>query len=119
RLSSAPIPFDELFVPSGFYDMRGFPTGRGRGESGLVGSAEYRWYIAASLDATLFVDVGPVAGHPFTPLPPAHGPRPGPLVAGLRPRLPLIPASGRLLGGASGRRYPDRLRTRGGLAPAA
>jgi len=38
RLSSAPIPFEELFIPSGLYDMRGFATGRLRGDSGLVGS---------------------------------------------------------------------------------
>jgi hypothetical protein len=66
RLTSAPIPFDELVVPSGLYDMRGFAYGRWRGESGIVGSAEYRWYIAASLDATLFVDVGTVAGPRFS-----------------------------------------------------
>jgi len=66
RLSFAPVPFDELFVPSGMYDMRGFATGRLRGDSGLVGSAEYRWYIAAYLDATLFADVGTVAGPRFS-----------------------------------------------------
>ena len=33
--------------------------------AGLVGSAEYRWYISAYLDATLFVDVGTVAGPRF------------------------------------------------------
>ena len=66
KLSSAPIPFDELVIPSGQYDMRGFATGRWRGESGLVGSAEYRWYISANLDATLFADVGTVAGPRFT-----------------------------------------------------
>jgi hypothetical protein len=65
-LSSAPIPFEELFVPSGLYDMRGFATGRLRGDSGLVGSAEYRWYISAFLDATLFADVGTVAGPRFS-----------------------------------------------------
>jgi hypothetical protein len=66
RLASAPVPFDELVVPSGLVDMRGFPTGRWRGESGLFGSAEYRWYIAANLDATLFADVGTVAGPRFS-----------------------------------------------------
>jgi hypothetical protein len=68
RLSSAPVPFDELVVPSGIYDMRGWATGRWRGESGLVGTAEYRWYIAANLDATLFADVGTVAGPRFANL---------------------------------------------------
>jgi hypothetical protein len=66
RLASAPIPFDELVIPSGLYDMRGFPTGRWRGESGLFGSAEYRWYISQNLDATLFADVGTVAGPRFS-----------------------------------------------------
>ena len=66
RLSAAPVPFEELFVPSGLYDMRGFATGRLRGDSGLVGSAEYRWYISANLDATLFADVGTVAGPRFS-----------------------------------------------------
>jgi len=66
RLSSAPIPFDELVIPSGQYDMRGLPTGRLRGESGLVGSAEYRWYISNNLDATLFADVGTVGGPRFS-----------------------------------------------------
>jgi hypothetical protein len=62
RMSAAPIPFDELVIPSGLTDMRGFPSGRYRGESALVGSAEYRWYISMYLDATLFADVGTVAG---------------------------------------------------------
>lgn len=66
RLGSAPVPFEELVTPSGVYDMRGFATGRWRGDSGLIGSAEYRWYIAANLDATLFADVGTVAGPRFT-----------------------------------------------------
>ena len=65
RLASAPVPFDELVIPSGFDDMRGFPTGRYRGASALVGSAEYRWYISAYLDATLFADVGTLGGPRF------------------------------------------------------
>jgi hypothetical protein len=65
-LSSAAVPFDERIIPSGMDEMRGFPTGRWRGDSGLVGSAEYRWYIAARLDATLFADVGTVAGPRFS-----------------------------------------------------
>jgi hypothetical protein len=66
RLGAAPIPFEELVIPSGMIDMRGFPDGRLRDASGLVGSAEYRWYISAYLDATLFVDVGTVAGPRFS-----------------------------------------------------
>src|SRR6266540_2890212 len=65
RLGSAPVPFDELVIPSGVTDMRGFPTGRYRGESALCASAEYRWYISAYLDATVFADVGTVAGPRF------------------------------------------------------
>ena len=65
RLGAAPIPFEELVIPSGMIDMRGFPDGRLRDASGLVGSAEYRWYISAYVDATLFVDVGTVAGPRF------------------------------------------------------
>ena len=113
RLSAAPIPFEELVIPSGMIDMRGFPDGRLRDASGLVGSAEYRWYISAYLDATLFVDVGTVAGPRFAGFDgtrwfPSYG-------AG----LPLLPASGRPLGGARGRRHPDRLRARGRLAASA
>jgi hemolysin activation/secretion protein len=68
RLAAAPIPFDQLVIPSGIVDMRGFATGRLRGESGLTATAEYRWYIAANLDATLFADVGTVAGPRFAGL---------------------------------------------------
>ncbi len=65
-LGDAPIPFEELISPSGDNGMRGFPDGRFRGDSGLVGTAEYRWYIASYLDAKLFTDVGTVAGRRFT-----------------------------------------------------
>lgn len=68
RLGDAPIPFAELVTPSGRTGMRGFAEGRFRGESGLVGTAEYRWYISTYLDATLFVDVGTVAGPRFAGL---------------------------------------------------
>jgi hypothetical protein len=60
-LSGAPIPFEELIVPSGYAGMRGFPDGRFRGRTGVVGTAEYRWYIASRLDATLFSDLGTVS----------------------------------------------------------
>jgi len=62
RLGAAAIPFEELVAPSGQAGMRGFPDGRFRGPSGLIGSAEYRWFIAYNLDAFLFADVGTVAG---------------------------------------------------------
>jgi hypothetical protein len=68
RLSSAPIPFDELVIPSGLNDMRGFATGRFRGQSGLMGTAEYRWYVSNYLDGALFADVGTVAGPHFSGL---------------------------------------------------
>ena len=66
RLGDAPIPFDELISPSGDAGMRGFPDGRFRGQSGLVGTVEYRWYVTWYLDATLFTDVGTVAGPAFS-----------------------------------------------------
>ena len=66
RLGDAPVPFDELISPSGDAGMRGFPDGRFRGQSGLVGTAEYRWFLAWYLDATLFTDVGTVAGPAFS-----------------------------------------------------
>jgi hypothetical protein len=62
------LPFDELVTPSGGAGMRGFPEGRFRGESGIVGTAEYRYYIASSMDAALFTDVGTVAGRRFSGL---------------------------------------------------
>ena len=67
-LGSAPVPFDELMSPSGWDGIRGFPKGRFRGPSGLVGSAEYRWLISFNLDASLFVDAGTVAGERFAEL---------------------------------------------------
>ncbi len=71
-LGSAPIPFDELVSPSGNLGMRGFPDGRFRGESGALATAEYRYFIAASLDATLFADVGTVAGPGFAGVTTSH-----------------------------------------------
>jgi hypothetical protein len=72
KLGDAPIPFDELITPAGASGMRGFPEGRFRGESGIVGTAEYRWYISQYIDASLFTDVGTVAGHNFEGLGSAH-----------------------------------------------
>jgi hypothetical protein len=71
-LGGAPIPFEELVVMSGQTALRGFPYGRFLGESGVVGTAEYRWYVAHWLDASLFSDVGTVAGHHFEGLAGAH-----------------------------------------------
>ena len=65
RLGDAPVPFDELVSPAGALGLRGFADGRFRGPSGIVTSAEYRWYISAYLDAALFTDVGTVAGPRF------------------------------------------------------
>ncbi len=66
QLGDAPVPFEELVSPSGQAGMRGFAEGRLRGESGLVGTAEYRWYISSYLDASLFTDLGTVAGRGFS-----------------------------------------------------
>lgn len=65
-LGGAPVPFEELVSPSGNAGMRGFPEGRFRGPSGAVGTAEYRWYVSHDIDASLFSDVGTVAGPGFS-----------------------------------------------------
>jgi hypothetical protein len=64
-LSDAPIPFDELAMMSGYNGMRGYLDGRFRGQSGLLATAEYRWYVSHTIDATLFTDLGTVAGRDF------------------------------------------------------
>jgi len=53
---------------SGNAGMRGFPDGRFRGPSGVVGTAEYRWYVGQWVDASLFTDLGTVAGPDFAGL---------------------------------------------------
>jgi hypothetical protein len=65
RLGDAPIPFEELVMISGNNGMRGFADGRFRGPSGVVGTAEYRWYVGQYVDASLFTDLGTVAGPDF------------------------------------------------------
>lgn len=65
-LGGAPIPFEELAMASGPLWMRGFADGRFRGESAVVGTLEYRWYVAARLDASLFADLGTVGGQAFS-----------------------------------------------------
>jgi hemolysin activation/secretion protein len=67
-LRDAPVPFQELIAPAGLSGKRGFPDGRFRGESGVVGTAEYRYYIASGVDAALFSDVGTVGGRAFSGL---------------------------------------------------
>jgi outer membrane protein assembly factor BamA len=64
-LGDAPIPFEELAMMSGYGGMRGYLDGRFRGQSGLLTTAEYRWYVSHTVDAALFSDVGTVAGHDF------------------------------------------------------
>ena len=71
-LGDAPIPFEELVMMSGYAGLRGFPDGRFRGDSGVLGTAEYRWYVAHNLDASLFSDVGTVGGHHFEGITTAH-----------------------------------------------
>jgi hypothetical protein len=72
RLGASAVPFEELVLPAGQAGMRGMPDGRFRGPSGIVGSVEYRWFIAYNLDAFLFADAGTVAGTRFSGL--ASGP---------------------------------------------
>jgi hypothetical protein len=57
-LGAAAVPFEELLSPTGDEGVRGLPTGRLRGRSALVATAEYRWLLAAWLDGVLFVDRG-------------------------------------------------------------
>jgi hypothetical protein len=71
-LNGSPIPFDELISPSGYLGLRGYPDGRLRGESGVVGTLEYRYYIAQVVDASVFTDVGTVAGPAFAGLAGSH-----------------------------------------------
>jgi hypothetical protein len=71
-LNDAPIPFDELIAPTGNLGLRGYPDGRLRGESGAVASLEYRYYIAQVVDASIFTDVGTVAGPAFAGLTESH-----------------------------------------------
>ena len=71
-LDGGPISFEELVAMSGYSGMRGFPDGRFRGQSGLVGTLEYRWYVSLNFDASLFTDLGTVAGHNFAGLGSAH-----------------------------------------------
>jgi outer membrane protein assembly factor BamA len=67
-LGSAPVPFTELVPASGPAGMRGYAEGRFRGDSALVATAEYRWLISFRLDASLFTDLGTVAGPRFSGL---------------------------------------------------
>jgi outer membrane protein assembly factor BamA len=67
-LDSAVLPFDELVSPTGAHLMRGFLDGRFRGQSDVVGTLEYRYYIAWDIDATVFSDVGTVAGETWSGL---------------------------------------------------
>jgi hypothetical protein len=71
-LNDAPIPFEELVMMAGYAGLRGFPDGRFRGNSGVVGTVEYRWYVAHNLDASLFSDIGTVTGHHFEGLTTVH-----------------------------------------------
>jgi hypothetical protein len=65
-LNNSVLPFDELVSPCGNLFLRGFPDGRFRGQSDVVGTVEYRYYISWALDATLFSDVGTVAGETWS-----------------------------------------------------
>jgi hypothetical protein len=65
-LNDSILPFDELVSPTGNHFLRGFPDGRFRGQSDVVGTLEYRYYVAWDIDATLFSDVGTVAGETWS-----------------------------------------------------
>jgi hypothetical protein len=67
-LDDAVLPFDELVSPAGNHFLRGFPDGRFRGQSDVVGTVEYRYYISWGIDATVFSDVGTVAGETWSGL---------------------------------------------------
>jgi hypothetical protein len=67
-LGSGFVPFDELVSPTGAAGMRGFPAGRFRDRSGIVGTVEWRWLVNSSIDASLFADAGTVAGPWFAGL---------------------------------------------------
>lgn len=71
-VAAGPVPFEELLSPAGVGGLRGFPDGRFRGQSALVGTAEYRWFVAYNIDASLFTDAGTVAGARFAGI--ARGP---------------------------------------------
>jgi outer membrane protein assembly factor BamA len=61
-LAGTIIPFDEMISAAGLTTMRGFPDGRFRDRSAVVGTAEWRWMVASRIDASLFTDIGAVAG---------------------------------------------------------
>jgi outer membrane protein assembly factor BamA len=61
-LGTAPVPFEDLLSPTGSRGLRGLSLGRLRGRSELVATLEYRWLLAAWMDAILFVDRGNVYG---------------------------------------------------------
>jgi hypothetical protein len=67
-LGAAPVPFEELLSPTGSHGLRGLSLGRLRGRSELVATLEYRWLLAAWMDAILFVDHGDVYGPRFADL---------------------------------------------------
>ena len=61
-LGGTVVPFDEMISAAGLNTMRGFPEGRFRDRSAVVGTAEWRWLVSSRIDASLFTDVGAVAG---------------------------------------------------------
>ena len=111
-LGSSALSFDELISPCGDLGMRGFPDGRFRGESGAVGTVEYRYYISWNMDASVFSDVGTVAGPGFS------GIGSEPLVPRRRRRGPLLRPERAALGGGAEDRRPDRLLARRWFPPA-
>jgi outer membrane protein assembly factor BamA len=56
------IPFIELPAIGGDTTLRGYAVDRFRDRAVVSGSAQYQWDIARTMSASLFVDVGQVAG---------------------------------------------------------
>jgi outer membrane protein assembly factor BamA len=59
------VPFSELAILGGPYDMPGFRWQEFRGFSSLLGTAEYRWAILEWVDASVFTDYGGVFGRNY------------------------------------------------------
>jgi outer membrane protein assembly factor BamA len=64
-LGSIPIPFTELSQLGGVDDLRGFATGRFRGQSTMLAQLEWRWPVWMWMDGALFFDYGGAFGPEF------------------------------------------------------
>ena len=68
RLGAAPVPFEELISPVGRARYARLPRRPLPWRERRRGTAEYRYCIAAIVDASLFTDLGTVAGPRFSGL---------------------------------------------------